>query len=52
MESGEERRGEKFHDRGKVRTRKDENRFNKDDNFDRENGYRGKLKKTENFRGM
>ncbi|PNY10900.1 putative GTP-binding protein [Trifolium pratense] len=52
MESGEERSGEKFHDRGKVRTRKDENRFNKGEVFDRENGYRGKLKKNENFRGM
>ncbi|KAK2386604.1 GTP-binding protein [Trifolium repens] len=51
MELGEERSGEKFHDRGKLRTRKDDNRFNKDDIFDRENGYKGKLKKNDNFRG-
>ncbi|GAU18681.1 hypothetical protein TSUD_125140 [Trifolium subterraneum] len=52
MESGEERSGEKFHDRGKLRARKDDNRFNKDEIFDREDGYRGKLKKNVNFRGM
>ncbi|KEH34439.1 putative GTP-binding protein, ribosome biogenesis, YsxC [Medicago truncatula] len=58
-ESGEERSGEKFYERGKVktsrdssRTRNDENRFKKDVVFDRENGYKGKLKKNVNFKGM
>jgi len=58
-ESGEERSGEKFHERGKLktsrdssRTRNDENHFNKDVVFDRENGYKGKLKKNANFKGM
>jgi hypothetical protein len=52
MESSEERSGEKFRNRGLLRTRKDDNRFNKDEVFDRENGYKGKLKKNDNFRGM
>jgi len=59
MESGEDRSGEKFYERGKVRTsrdssrtRNDENHFNKDVVFDRENGYKGKLKKNANFKGM
>ncbi|XP_058782082.1 uncharacterized protein LOC131656366 [Vicia villosa] len=58
-EFGEERRGEKFYERRKLRTsrdlsrtRNDEHGFNNDEGFDRENGYKGKFKKNANFREM
>lgn len=51
MESGEERGGGKFHDRGNLRTRKGEGRFNNEEGFDRENGYKGRMKKKLNSRG-